>query len=327
MIEAGGHFLVTGGAGFVGSNLVDALLARGAARVTVVDNLVRGSIENLKRARNDPRFEFVNGDVRDSGLMDDLIRDADVVFHEAALRITACASMPREGHEVMMDGSFNVLESCARHRVRRLVAASSASVYGQPDRLPIDEDHPFNNRTLYGAAKIALEQYLRSFAEMYGLEYIALRYFNLYGPRMDMTGAYTEVLVRWMDRIDAGSPPIIFGTGGQTMDFVYVSDAVLANLAALRPDLESDVFNVATGVETSLRDLASSLLRIMGAASLEPEYEAARQIGPVGRRRGGTQKARELLGFEPQVSLEEGLRSLVRWRRERAEVVDELGSL
>src|SRR5262245_3266438 len=231
---AGAQILITGGAGFVGSHIADALLAAGARKVIAVDNLVRGTLDNIAAARAaGDRFEFVDGDIRDRALVSRLTAGCDDVFHQAALRIIACAADPRAGHEVMCDGSFNVLEAAIEHEVKKVVAASSASVYGEADRQPIEEDHPYHNRTLYGAAKIGLEHVLRSFNEMYGLPYVALRYFNLYGPRMDMTGVYTEVMVRWMDRIDAGDPPIIFGKGDQSMDFVYIDDCVRANPAAL----------------------------------------------------------------------------------------------
>lgn len=314
----GSTILVTGGGGFVGSHIADTLLARGAKRVVALDNFVRGSRSNVEDALKTGRFELVEGDVRDRDLVDRLTAGCDYVFHQAALRITACAANPREGHEVMMDGSFNVLESAARHKVKKLVVASSASVYGDPDSLPITETSPFNNRTLYGGAKIALEQYLRSFNEMYGLPYVAFRYFNLYGARMDLTGVYTEVLVRWMDRIDAGQSPLIHGKGDQTMDFVYIEDTVRANIMGLESNVSDEVFNVATGVDTSLLQLAKALLEVMGKPDLAPEFIEDRKLGPVARRRGCPIKAREKLGFETKIGLREGLEKLVAWRRSLA---------
>jgi UDP-glucose 4-epimerase len=313
----GSRILITGGAGFVGSHIADALLAAGAQKVVAVDNLVRGSLDNLQQARDSDRFEFVQGDIRDRPLVDRLTQGCDYVFHEAALRITACAADPRAGHEVMMDGTFNVLECAVRNKIKRLIAASSASVYGEPDKLPIEETDAYNNRTLYGAAKIALEHYLRSFNEMYGLPYLALRYFNLYGPRMDMTGVYTEVMVRWMDRIDAGQPPLVFGTGEQAMDFVYIEDCVRANLAALQSTVSDDVLNVATGVDTSLLELCNLMLELMGRSDLRPEFREERVAAPVKRRRGAVRKARETLGFETMTDLRSGLSRLIAWRRQR----------
>lgn len=308
-------FLVTGGAGFVGSHVADQLLARGAKKVISIDNFVRGSRDNIEDALKTGRFEQVEGDIRDRQLVDELTKGADYVFHQAALRITACAADPRGGHEVMMDGTFNVLESAAKHKVKKIVAASSASVYGEPDKLPIEETDAYNNRTLYGAAKIALEHYLRAFNDMYGIPYVALRYFNLYGPRMDMTGVYTEVMVRWMDRIDSGQPPVIFGKGDQSMDFIFISDCARANLLALESDASDDVFNVATGKETSLLELCTMMLELMGRPDMKPEHAEERKTNPVRRRRASTEKARRLLGFESQIDVRQGLEELIAWRR------------
>lgn len=313
----GAAVLITGGAGFVGSHIADLCLAQGARKVVAIDNLVRGSLANIEAARRTGRFEFIEGDIRDRQLVGKVTAGCDYVFHEAALRITACAADPRSGHEVMMDGTFNVLEAAVQHKVKKIVAASSASVYGEPDTLPIEETNAYNNRTLYGAAKIALEHYLRAFNDMVGLPYVALRYFNLYGPRMDMTGVYTEVMVRWMDRIDQGSPPVIFGKGDQSMDFVYISDCARANLSALRSDATDAVFNVATGQETSLLELCHMMLELMGHPDLKPEYQEERKVNPVRRRRGGTARAKQGLGFECQVDLRTGLEHLIAWRRDQ----------
>jgi UDP-glucose 4-epimerase len=313
----GSRVLITGGAGFVGSHIADALLAEGAGEVIALDNMVRGSRDNFAAALASGRASLIEGDVRDRSLVDKLTVGCDYVFHQAALRITACAADPRVAHEVMFDGTFNVLESAVNHKVKKVVAASSASVYGEPSTLPIDEDHPFNNRTLYGAAKVASEQVLRSFNEMYGLSYVALRYFNLYGPRMDMTGVYTEVMIRWLDTIDLGKSPVIFGTGNQTMDFVYISDCVRANLLALKSDVHDDVFNVATGEETSLNELCRIMTEKAGRPDLQPEYKEERKVNPVQRRRGGTAKASRLLGFNSQVGIADGLSELIAWRRDR----------
>ena len=240
----------------------------------------------------------------------------DYVWHQAALRSTQCAEMPRLAVDSLIGGTFNVLEAAVNAGVRKVVAASSASVYGEPSYVPMDEAHPFNNRTLYGAAKIALEHYFRSFNEMYGLPYVALRYFNLYGPRMDMTGVYTEVMVRWMDKIDSGQAPIIFGKGHQSMDFIYIEDCARANLLALESDVSDDVFNVATGVETSLLELCHMMLELMGRPDLKPEFQEERKVNPVNRRLAGVQKAKKGLGFESKIDIREGLKHLIAWRRE-----------
>lgn len=238
----------------------------------------------------------------------------DFVFHQAALRITRCAEAPREAVEVLIDGVLNVLESAAEQKVVKVIAASSASVYGEPTYLPIDEAHPFNNRTMYGAGKIANEQMLRAYFETSGLPYIALRPFNVFGPRMDIAGVYTEVLIRWLDAIEANKPPLIFGDGNQSMDFVYVGDVARANLLAAQSDNNDDVFNVGTGIQTSLKELCYLLLDIAGS-SLRPEHREARAVANVQRRRADMTKAETMLGFKAETTLEDGLRELIHWRQ------------
>ena len=311
--------LVTGGAGLIGSHIVDLLMAereRGAySEIIVLDNFVRGRRENLAAAGAKGPITLVEGDIRDRELLKRTFEGVDQVFHMAAIRITQCAEEPRLAVEVLVDGTFNVLEAAVAAGVKRVVAASSASVLGLAEKFPTTEDHhPYANRTLYGAAKVWNEGLCRSFNEMYGLPYVALRYFNVYGARMDIHGAYTEVLIRWMDRILEGKPPLIFGDGTDTMDFVYVEDIARANMLAMQSDIADDVFNVASGVETSLNDLAFALLEVMGS-KLKPEYGPARKVNPVSRRLASTKKAREVLGFEAKISLEEGLRRLVSWWR------------
>jgi UDP-glucose 4-epimerase len=309
----GAKCLVTGGAGFVGSAIVDKLLERGAAEVRVLDNFVRGNMSNLAQALEKGGVRVNEGDVSDRAVVDKLVKGADYVFHQAALRITRCAEAPREAVAVLIDGTLNVLESAVRHGVKKVVAASSASVYGEPSYLPIDEAHPFNNRTMYGAGKIAGEQMLRAFYTTSGLPYVAFRYFNVYGPRMDITGVYTEVLVRWLDAIESGKPPLIFGDGSQSMDFVFVEDVARANLLAAQSDVTDEVFNVGTGVQTSLNELCDLLLRLSDS-KLRPEYREARAVANVQTRRAAVEKAKRELGFEARVSLEQGLRELIRWR-------------
>ncbi len=310
------RILVTGGCGLIGSTTVDLLLRDySPAHIVILDNLSRGTLANVKEALKDPRVTFMQGDIRDVETVERAMQGIDAVIHMAALRITACAANPREALGVMCDGSFNVVEAAQSAGIRKLVAASSASIYGLADSFPTREDHhPYNNRTWYGASKIMLEGLLRSFNDMHGLPYIALRYFNVYGPRMDIHGKYTEVLIRWMERIAAGQPPLIFGDGAQTMDFVYIEDVALANILALQSDVNDDVFNVASGVETSLNDLATALLKVMGS-DLKPEYGPERAVNPVSRRLADTSKAARLLGFEAQIGLEDGLSRLVDWWR------------
>jgi UDP-glucose 4-epimerase len=309
--------LLTGGAGLVGSHIADLLVGLGVGEIIVLDNLVRGRRENLSWAMDRGPVRLVEGDIRDRALLGEVMHGVDVVFHQAALRITQCAAEPRLALEVLVDGTFNVLDAAVEAGVAKVVAASSASVYGSADAFPTTEaHHPYNNRTLYGAAKTFNEGLLRSFHEMYGLNYVALRYFNVYGPRMDIHGVYTEVLIRWMERIAAGQPPLIFGDGSQTMDFVYIEDVARANVLAAQADATDAVFNVASGVETSLQDLAMTLLRVM-EAELPLEHGEERQVNPVPRRLADVSRARQLLGFEAQVSLKVGLQRLVAWWREQ----------
>lgn len=310
----GANILVTGGCGLIGSTTVDHLLRyHSPRRVVVFDNLTRGSLRNVEHALRDPRVTLVRGDVRDAEALRRASEGMDAVLHFAAIRITACAADPREAMDVMCGGSFNVVEAARHAGVRKIVAASSASVYGLADVFPTPESHhPYNNETWYGASKVMLEGLLRSFHSMYGLPYVALRYFNVYGPRMDLEGKYTEVLIRWMDRIESGEPPLIMGDGHQTMDFVYVDDVARANVLALGSEVSDDVFNVASGRETSLRQLADALLTVMGS-TLRPDHGPERSVNPVSRRLADVSKAERMLGFRASVDLEEGLRRLGSW--------------
>lgn len=313
--------LVTGGAGMIGSTITEQLVRAGTTEVVVLDNLVRGRLDNLAAVLPGGRVTVVEGDVRDRDVLARVTAGVDVVFHQAAIRITQCAEEPRLALEVLADGTFNVLEAAVAAGVRKVVAASSASVYGMAEVFPTTErHHPYGNDTLYGAAKTFNEGLLRSFHAMYGLDYVALRYFNAYGPRMDIHGVYTEVLVRWMERIARGEAPLVLGDGTQTMDFVYVDDIARANLLAAASDATDVVCNVASGRETSLLDLAAALLRAMGS-DLAVEHGPARRVNAVGRRLADTALARAVLGFEAAVDLDEGLARLVDWwRAERAPV-------
>lgn len=312
---AGSRVLITGGAGFVGSHIADALIEEKVDEIIVLDNLVRGRRENLDEASARGNVKFVEGSICDRDLVRQCMQGVDYVYHEAALRITHCAAEPREAHAVMFDGAFNVFEAAVEAGVKKLVTASSASVYGEPSYLPIDEDHPYNNRTLYGAGKIANEHVLRSLNDMYGLPYLALRYFNVYGPRMDIHGVYTEVMIRWMDRIDQGLPPLIFGDGLQSMDFVYVKDIARANIAAMKSDASDEALNVASGTQTTLNELSQMLCEIMGHPDLRAEYREERKVNPVRHRLASTTRSREHIGFSTTVDIRDGLRELVAWRR------------
>ena len=309
----GKRVLVTGGAGFIGSYIIDLLVQDGCSEIVAIDNMERGRPENLAQAAAAARVRLIEADIRDRTLMEELVSNADLVFHMAALRITQCAENPRLAMEVMADATFDLLELCVKHKVEKVVAASSASVYGMAESFPTTESHhPYNNWTLYGAAKVFNEGLLRSFHHMYGLNYAAMRYFNVYGPRMDIHGVYTEVLIRWMERIATGQPPVIFGDGYQTMDFVYIEDVARATVLAAKADVTDEVFNVASGTETSLRQLAERLSTVMGGTS-ELEFQPARKVNPVQRRLADVDKARRLIGFEATVPLDEGLERLVAW--------------
>lgn len=310
---SGASVLVTGGAGTIGSTLVDQLLEAGASHIDVLDNLVRGRRANLAQAFTSGRVELIEGDLRDRDLVHDLVKGKDVVCHQAAIRITQCAEEPRLALEVLVDGTFTVIEASAEHRVDKLVAASSASAYGLAETFPTSErHHHHNNDTFYGAAKSFNQGMMRSFRAMYGLNYVGLLPFNVYGPRMDVHGVYTEVLVRWMERIAAGKPPLIFGDGLQTMDFVYTGDIARANILAIGSNVVEGFYNVASGVETSLLDLAHALLRAMDS-DLPVEFGPERPVNGVTRRLADTSAATRDLGFTAEVGLEDGLRTLVAW--------------
>jgi UDP-glucose 4-epimerase len=309
------RFLVTGGAGTIGSTIVDQLAAAGAQEVVVLDNLVRGRMANLSAATGSARVTFVEGDIRDGDLLRSLMPGIDVVFHQAAIRITQCATEPRLALEVLVDGTYEVVEAAADAGVRKIVAASSASVYGMAEEFPTTErHHPYANDTLYGAAKTFNEGLLRSFHALRGTDYVMLRYFNVYGPRMDIHGLYTEVLIRWMERIEAGQPPLILGDGKQTMDFVYTEDIARANLVAAASDATDQVFNIGSGMETSLAELAGALQRAMGA-DVPPEYGPSRAVNGVARRLADVSAAATRLGWKAEIDLDDGLRRLVAWWR------------
>jgi len=307
--------LVTGGAGLIGSHIVDRLVAEPAAEIVVLDNFVRGKREHLASAEARGRVTVVDGDIRDRALVADVMDGIDVVFHQAAIRITQCAEEPELAVDVLVNGTLTLLQAAVKAKVKKIVAASSASVYGMADRFPTDErHHGYNNRTLYGAAKLFNEGMLRAFNDQYGLEYVALRYFNVYGARMDTCGAYTEVFIRWMEAIENGQSPVIFGDGTQTMDFVYVDDVARANLMAARAPVSDAVYNIGSGSEVSLKECAELMLESMGAR-LPIQYAPARKVNPVPRRLSDPYRAQDELGFQALVSFDEGVEKLVAWWR------------
>lgn len=312
---AGARVVVTGGAGNVGSHVVDACIAAGAREVIALDALVRGVPENLHDALATGRARLEQMDIRDRDAVRHAIEGADVVFHQAALRWTRCQEEPRDCEEVMVEGTFNVLEAAAATKAKRVVLASSAVVYGEPRRLPIDEDQPLNGKTVYGAAKVANEQLARAFAHLHGVPVVALRYFNVYGPRMDIRSQYTEVMVKWLDRIDRGEPLLINGDGSASADYVYVDDVARANILACDAPVTDAIVNVCSGVETPLRELAALLLRLAGkdvGIEFRPQPEGALPA----RRVGDPTRAEEILGFRAETGLEDGVARLIEWRKE-----------
>lgn len=312
------RFLLTGGAGLIGSTIVDRLLVEEpGAEIVVYDDLSRGTLANLRAAHEHAggRLRVEVGDVRDAHHLRAAMTGVDVVFHLAAIRITRCAEDPLLAHEVLGTGTVNVADAAAAAGVRKLVYSSSASVYGLAESFPTREDHHgYDNDTIYGAAKLYGEGVLRSYHATRGLDYVALRYFNVYGPRMDTHGKYTEVLIRWMQAIEQGEPPVIFGDGTTTMDLVFVDDVARANVAAARAAATDVVCNVGTGAETSLRGLADALVRAMGS-DVEPVHAPERSVNPVPRRLASVAAAEQLLGFRADVGLDDGLRRLVAWWR------------
>ena len=306
------RFFISGGLGFVGSAIVRRLLREGAGEVVLFD--LKGELpRSLENESRKDRLRLYAGDIRNKEVVREAMSGCDYVFHEAALRVTQCAKEPRLAHEILVDGTFNIAQACVENKVKKLIHASSAIVYGKPLRLPLDEEHPTHDTTFYGIFKVANENLLRSFKKNYGLNYVALRYFNIYGPGMNLFGSEAEVLVRWLDRLDEGLPPLIFGDGKQTLDWIFIDDIAEANWLALLSEESGEVFNVCTGRETSILRLLDLLLNIRGSR-LRPEFRESRAVNQVPRRFGSPEKAEKRLGFSAHVSLERGLKQFVEWR-------------
>ena len=307
------RILVIGGAGFVGSHIVDQLLTEPVREIVVLDNLVRGTRNNLAGALEDDRVTLVEGTVEDLELLRDVMRGTDYVFHLAALWLYECVHEPRKALEANVVGTYNVIEAAHEAGVKKVVYSSSASVYGNAVEEPMTEDHPFHNRTMYGATKIAGEQFFRAFHEQHGLDYVGHRYMNIYGPRMDYKGTYVSVIMKVLDRLDENLPPLIFGDGSHTYDFVHVEDVARANILSLKAEATDTFFNIGTGLGTTIDELVGMLLEITGSG-IEPEYLPQEQVF-VTNRIGSTELAEELLGFRAEVDLRAGLESVVEWRR------------
>jgi nucleoside-diphosphate-sugar epimerase len=310
---AGSRVFVTGGAGHIGSHIVDQLLQAGPAQVVVYDNLCEGRESNLAHLAGDPRVMLVRDDIRDPEDLEPAMRGCEYVFHVASVLLLECRDHPVKAIEVNIRGTFNVLQAAVNTGVKKVVFSSTGSVYGEPVRVPMDEDHPYNSETIYGTTKIAGEHLLRDFHRAHGLEFVALRYFNVYGPRQHYKGAYAQIVPRWVDRLAAGEPLVIHGDGSQTMDMTYVSDIARANVLALESVVTNDFVNVGTGIATSVLEVANELQEIMGVQV--PLSFVSQDVNLVKRRQCATEKAKRLLGYEAKVSAREGLRRYCEWRQ------------
>jgi UDP-glucose 4-epimerase len=311
----GKRLVVIGGAGLIGSHTIDQLLLEDVKEVVVYDNFVRGRVENLTNALKDPRVKIfeIGGDILQSDILDAALKGADGVFHLAALWLLQCHEFPRSAFDVNVRGTFNVMESCVKNNISRLVYSSSASVYGDAVEEPMTEDHPFNNQNFYGATKICGEAMLRSFHHRYNLDYVGLRYMNVYGPRQDYHGAYIAVIMKMLDAIDRGDGPTILGDGSEAFDFVAVEDCGRANVAAMKASKTDRFYNVGTGKRTSLKELAEMLIELTGCK--HPIHYAPRSQATLVRNRiGSPKRASEEINFTAKYNLIEGLKQLIEWR-------------
>lgn len=318
----GKKLVVVGGAGLIGSHTVDELLKEDIKELIIYDNFVRGTNGNIENALKDPRVRVfeIGGDICQADILNEAFKGADGVFHFAALWLLQCHEFPRSALNVNVEGTFNVLEACVAQGVKRLVYSSSASVYGDAVREPMDEDHPFNNTNFYGATKIAGEAMARAYYHRYKLPFVGLRYMNVYGPRQDYRGAYIAVIMKMLDNLDKGIAPTLYGDGSQAYDFVYVGDCAKANVCAMKADAVDEFYNVGTGIRTSIKELAEMLLKITGS-NLSVQYEPS-GLTFVKNRIGCPKKAIEQIGFKANVKLEEGLKQLIEWRKNHIDQVD-----
>lgn len=318
----GAKVLVAGGAGFIGSHVVDLLTKEDVDEIIVYDNFTRGTVDNLEYALKDERVRIfdVGGDITQEDILDSAVKEVDAVVHLAALWLLHCQDYPKSAFEVNIRGTFNVIEACIRNNIKRLVYSSSASVYGDALEIPMTEDHPFNNKTFYGATKIIGEQMARAFHHRYGLNYVGLRYMNVYGARQDYMGTYIAVIMKILDRLDKGLSPIIYGDGSQSYDFIYVEDAALSNIRALKSDVVDSFYNVGVGIGTSIKELTELILKVTGH-DVEIQYEPEGQTF-VTNRIGSTDRAEKDLGFVATVGLEEGISRLIEWRNSHKELIE-----
>jgi UDP-glucose 4-epimerase len=319
---AGKKLVLVGGAGLIGSHTTDLLIKEDVKEIIIYDNMVRGSEENLAEALKDPRVKIydIGGDIMQTDILQSAFEKADGVYHFAALWLLQCHDYPRSAFDVNVRGTFNVMEACVAKGVKRLVSSSSASVYGDAVREPMDEDHPYNNKNFYGATKIAGEAMLRAFHHRYGLDYVGLRYMNVYGPRQDYHGAYIAVIMKMLDAIDRGDSPTIMGDGSEAFDFVAVEDCGLANVCAMKAEATDQNYNVGTGIRTSLKELAELILDITGC-DRPINYAPRSQATLVRNRIGDPKKASEEINFTAQIDLRDGLERLIKWRKSHIEEV------
>lgn len=319
----GKSFVVVGGAGLIGSHTVDSLLHHDVGKVIIYDNFVRGRTENLASALKDPRVKIydVGGDIMQTDILQSAFKGVDGVFHFAALWLLQCHEYPRTAFDVNVRGTFNVMEACIAQNVKRLVYSSSASVYGDALKEPMDEEHPFNNKNFYGATKIASEAMLRAYHHRYGLDYVGLRYMNVYGPRQDYHGAYIAVIMKMLDAIDKGESPTIFGDGSEAFDFVAVEDCASANICGMVAAASDEFYNVGTGIRTSLKEVAEKLINLTGC-NQPINYQPRSQATLVKNRIGCPVKANQQIGFKAKIDLDDGLNRLIDWRAEHIAEVE-----
>lgn len=318
----GSRILVVGGAGLIGSHVVEELLKEDIREVIVYDNFCRGTHENLQQAQKDPRCKIfeIGGDILQTDILDEAMKGIDGVIHLAALWLLQCYEYPRAAFDVNIRGTFNVLETCVNNNIKRLVYSSSASVYGDAVEEPMTEAHPYNNWTFYGATKIAGEHMFRAFHKRDGLQGVGLRYMNVYGPRQDYKGAYIAVIMKILDNLDNGKPPVVYGDGSQAYDFIYVTDTAKANVCALKSTTPFGFYNVGRGIKTTIKELAELILKITDS-NFHIQYEPAGQTF-VTNRVGDPVAAEKDIGFTWSVDLGEGLRRLIEWRRSHREYIE-----
>ncbi len=311
----GKKFLVIGGAGLIGSHTIDKLLRENISEIIIYDNFARGRIENISDSLKDPRVTIyeAGGDITQTDILDSAMHNIDGVFQFAALWLLQCHEYPRSAFNVNILGTFNVIDACIKNNIKRLVWSSSASVYGDAVSEPMTEDHPFNNKNFYGATKIAGEAMLRAYNFRYGLEYVGLRYMNVYGPRQDYKGAYIAVIMKMLDAIDQGDGPTIMGDGSEAFDFIAVEDCAIANICAMKSDQTDSFYNVGTGIRTSLKELAELIVELTGCKK-EITYKESSQATLVKNRIGSPKKASDEINFTYSLELKEGLKKLIEWR-------------